>query len=375
MDAWSRRTVLSGVASVLAGSPTNATAGQPLPLAADSLDTLARAKGLRFGSEAGVEELTDARYRAIVLAECGVIVPGNELKWEATQPREHQFAFFQGDWIAAFAHRHALLLRGHNLLSLRSMTVPYWVTRYHFGADGRKNAERILTKHFTVECKRYPQIRSWDVINEAIDRETGLVREGVLTAAMGPEVIDYAFHLAHEAAPQAQLVYNDYMSWNRSFAAHRQGVLRLLADLRKRQVPVDALGIQSHLGPRPNDTYPASAKQQETDWRKFLDEVAAMGYVMLITELDINDNELGDARTRDAAAADYMRAYLDLTLSYRQVQHVLTWGLVDKYSWQSHVHPRTDGLPNHPLPYGSNYRPKPLRQAIAAALRAAPSRA
>ena len=319
-------------------------------------------------------ELSDARYRALCLAECGVIVPGNELKWEATQPREHQFAFSQSDWIAEFAGRHSLLLRGHNLLSLRPGWVPYWVSRYHFEAHGNQSAEQILTKHITVECKRYPQIRSWDVVNEAIDRDTGLLRNSVMTDAMGPKVIDDAFHLAREAAPQAQLVYNDYMSWNKSFAEHRKGVLRLLADLRKRKVPVDALGLQSHLGPRPGDTYPGSIKQQERDWREFLDEVAAMGYAMLITELDINDNELGDASTRDQAAAVYMRAYLDLTLSYRQVQQVLTWGLVDKYSWQSHVHPRSDGLPNHPLPYGSDFRPRPLRQAIAAALRAAPSR-
>jgi endo-1,4-beta-xylanase len=36
--------------------------------------------------------------------------------------------------------------------------------------------------------------------------------------------------------------------------------------------------------------------------------------------------------------------------------------------------PRADGLPKRPLPYDDDYRPKPLREAIAAALRAAPAR-
>jgi endo-1,4-beta-xylanase len=100
-----------------------------------------------------------------------------------------------------------------------------------------------------------------------------------------------------------------------------------------------------------------------------------MGFAMLITELDVLDNNLdGGAASRDQAAADYVRAYLDLTLSYTQVQQVVSWGMIDKYSWRGKMHPRPDGLPSHPLPYGNDYQPKPLRDAIASAIRTAPSR-
>jgi endo-1,4-beta-xylanase len=48
--------------------------------------------------------------------------------------------------------------------------------------------------------------------------------------------------------------------------------------------------------------------------------------------------------------------------------------MVDKYSWLQTLTPRADGGPKRPLPYGDDYRPKPLRTAMAAALTAAPAR-
>src|SRR3546814_7794396 len=65
--------------------------------------------------------------------------------------------------------------------------------------------------------------------------------------------VDLAFHAARAQAPEAELVYNDFMSWGAGSATHRAGVLRLLEGFRARGVPVDTLGIQSHLvtsGPR-----------------------------------------------------------------------------------------------------------------------------
>src|SRR3546814_18058152 len=59
--------------------------------------------------------------------------------------------------------------------------------------------------------------------------------------------VDLAFHAARAQAPEAELVYNDFMSWGAGSATHRAGVLRLPEGFRARGVPVDTLGIQSHL--------------------------------------------------------------------------------------------------------------------------------
>jgi endo-1,4-beta-xylanase len=374
-----RNAIVSSLATLACtiGSPVSASSGSrgQFQLNGVSLDALALTKGLRFGSALCFEELSDARLRKIVQAECGVITPGNELKWPETEPVPGGFSFTNGDGIASFAKKYGLLLRGHTLLFLRPTSLPKWLDKVCSEENPRTHLEKIISRHVSAECAHYQQIQSWDVVNEAIDPATGTFRQSVLMTAMGPDVIDYMFHSARQAAPHVQLVYNDYMRWNLSSKNHRKGVLKLLSDLRKRNVPVDAVGLQSHLGPHSGDTYSGSAKQQEKDWRAFLDEVASMGYAMLITELDILDNDLdGGAASRDRAAADYVRAYLDLTLSYTQVQQVVSWGMLDKYSWRGKMHPRQDGLPSHPLPYSNDYQPKPLRDAIASAIRAAPSR-
>ena len=59
---------------------------------------------------------------------------------------------------------------------------------------------------------------------------------------------------------------------------------------------------------------------------------------------------------------------MDVMLSYRQLGDILAWGMDDRYSWLEGFDPRRDRLPKRGTPYDREFRPKPLRQAIAAAL-------
>jgi endo-1,4-beta-xylanase len=100
-----------------------------------------------------------------------------------------------------------------------------------------------------------------------------------------------------------------------------------------------------------------------------------MGYGLLITEFDEHDAPLAaDISRRDREVAALGRAFLDVTLDFREVNAVLCWGLADNYTWLQGRTPRADGLPKRPTPYDAQLQPKLLREAMAAALRAAPSR-
>ncbi len=55
-------------------------------------------------------------------------------------------------------------------------------------------------------------------------------------------------------------------------------------------------------------------------------------------------------------------------------RRVLGSGMVDKYSWLQGRWPRQDQAAKRPTPYDDDYRPKPLRDAMAAAFSAAPNR-
>jgi len=98
-----------------------------------------------------------------------------------------------------------------------------------------------------------------------------------------------------------------------------------------------------------------------------------MGYKLVVTEFDVNDHSApGDVAVRDRMVADYARAYLDVMLSYPQLHDIMCWGMCDRYSWLEGFDPRADKLPKRGTPYDTNFRPKPLRAAMAAALASAP---
>jgi endo-1,4-beta-xylanase len=140
---------------------------------------------------------------------------------------------------------------------------------------------------------------------------------------------------------------------------------------------VNALGLQAHLGAgnQDNNANRVFDARDERAWRRFLEEVTGMGYTLLITEFDVHDTPLpADFTQRDRAVATLGRAFLDITLSFTQLSAVLCWGLSDAHSWLQRRIPRADRLPKRPTPYDVFNQPKMLREAIAAALRAAPAR-
>jgi endo-1,4-beta-xylanase len=315
-------------------------------------------------------------YAAIVERECSLLVPENELKWQSIRRNPGQFDFRQFDAIVAYAMSRGYGVRGHTLFWTPTQWYPEWLKTHDFGSQPATTAATMLTEHVRTVARRYgTKIYSYDVVNEAIDPPTGRIRDTVVTKAMGGEAfLDHMFHTAKAEAPHAQLVYNDYMSWERGGEdeTHMVGVIRLLEGFRKRGTPVDALGIQSHIRILEDKPIRQIVRESEGPWRKFLDAVVAMGYRLEITELDVNDRKApDDIAIRDAMVADYARAYLDIILSYPQLRDIMAWGMVDRYSWLTGFDARADKSIKRGTPYDANFKAKPLREAIAQAFSSA----
>jgi endo-1,4-beta-xylanase len=374
-----RREGLAGGIAAFATGPLHAGTRGP-----QSLDALARKSGRRFGSAvlwtpAGVDagSLTNPAYARILESECSLLVPENQLKWQWISRSPGVFDFGAFDAIADYAARRDFKLRGHTLFWTPTKWYPKWLAETQFKSSAE--AERLLVNHVQTVCRRYgTRIYSYDVVNEAVQPETGQIRDTNVTRAIGGEAfLDLMFHTARQEAPHSQLVYNDYMSWERGTEdeTHIQGVLKLLEGFRKRTTPVDALGVQSHIRLLKKAPVADIVRESEGPWRRFLDEVVGMGYKLLITEFDVNDRmaptEIGP---RDRMVADYAKAYLDVMLSYPQLGDVLAWGMVDRYSWLNGFDPRKDGTMKRGTPYDKDFRPKPLREAIASAFASAASR-
>ena len=385
MEGLTRRSLagLAVLGTAVAGSAVADAATGP-----DSLDALAKAKGFTgFGScmGGGAEDLAssfnDQGVRGIHQRECGILVCENETKWVALRPDPKEFTFYLADRMVDWAHDNNTLMRGHTLLWQKTQYFPKWLQNYDFGTRPASEAERLLHDHITTVCTHFgTRIFTYDVVNETVDEKTGELRETAFTKYLGPEAIDICFDAAHRAAPHAKLVYNDYMGWGAGSAKHRDGVLKLLARLKANKVPVDVLGVQSHIGPGTNPESQGPNTFNATDqaaWKQFLDAVSAMGLRLAITEFDVSERGTpSDIPERDRQIADLARRYLDFMFAYRNLDYVMAWGMMDHYSWlQNFSGKRPDGMLKRPSPFDDNYQPKPLRQAIAAAFRNAPARA
>jgi endo-1,4-beta-xylanase len=334
-----------------------------------TLSDRAAAKGLLYGAASTARKIQqDAAFASAVARECNLFVPENDLKWKALRPSPEQFDFTQGDWLAAFAQAHEMQFRGHTCVWHEAL--PDWFDQ----VVTPQNAEQFLTDHIRTVVGHYAgQIHSWDVVNEAIDPvgqgDNGL-RDTPWKRFLGVDYIDIAFHTAAAADPNALLVLNDYdLDYDiPRDAAKRAAILRLLRELVDREVPVHVLGIQAHLRAAETSFDPIIL-------RDFLRQVADLGLKIMVTELDVVDQDLPRAlHPRDLAVAHTYQSYLDTVLQEPAVIAVLTWGLSDRYTWLANFRPRSDGAAPRPLPLDSQMYRKPAWRAIASAFDAAPTR-
>jgi endo-1,4-beta-xylanase len=321
---------------------------------ADSLRAHAAPRGLLVGCAVVPELLTNNQpYAGLVAEQCSILVPENALKWQALRPAPDKFDFQGADTILAFAGAHDQRMRGHNLCWHEAL--PSW-----FAATVTKdNAQRFLTEHIRTVAGRYAgKLQSWDVVNEAIDPKSGRadnLRKSPWLELIGPDYLDIAFRSARQADPAVLLTYNDYGIEldTPDQTAKRDAVMALVRGMKARGVPIDAVGVQSHLE--------ASAGLPGAGLQKFVRDLHGMGMQVFVTELDVNDRKLaGPPEVRDLAVGGMYGDYLAMMLAEPNVNTVLTWGITDRYTWlRGPKFGRADGEPTRPLPFDADLNPTP----------------
>jgi endo-1,4-beta-xylanase len=372
VPAMDRRTFLRGTAAATAIGSVPGVAAVPQRA---SLAEIAARRGLQFGSALDTTSMRNSRYLALHSRECALVTCENGLKWKYLEPEEGERELAEALAVRRYADREGLDVRGHCFLWNREDRFPPWLVE--LAQESSPGETKALTdtlwRHGAFLGRSFDGIVSWDVMNEAIATD-GTMRQSVFSELLGDRFFDLGFRIMRAKSPGAQLVYNETMGWEQS-SSQRDAVLRLLEGALRRNVPIDALGVQSHLGKflgRPRD---------ERGWQAFLAEVEGMGLDVVITELDCSDRNLTDPdyRKRDAEVAAYVKAYLDLTLDFHNVRQVVLWSLSDGVSYMNRDsydenRRRPDGRPLRGHPYDTRLEPKPMHDAIAAAFASAPVR-
>jgi endo-1,4-beta-xylanase len=345
----------------------------------ESLCGVARRNGLHFGAAVRIEDLArEHDLRGAVLRECTHLTPETAFKWDAIESSPGALSFQAADALLAFAVQQGLQIHGHTLLWHGA--TPAWAAH----ALLETGNWRLVQSHFERVLGRYGHaISHWDVINEPIEtgyRMDGL-RPSVFLRAFGPDYIPRALWEARQLAPRATLMINEFsLEYDTPVDRHRRyHFLKLLERLRHAGVPLDGVGLQSHLelakGPFPAQAFAA-----------FVREISDLGLFIVVSELDVKEHDyVAPVEQRDHLVADATARYLDVVLGHSAVRGVTTWGLSDRHSWlklQAADFARypaawRDGSSpgaNRGLPFDAGMRRKPMYRAIAGALSGAGSR-
>ncbi len=354
-------------AATLAACPRSASAQPDVAVAA--LNNRARARGLFYGAAVSNDMLVkDPGTMARIAAECGMVVAESSFKWADLHPKSGQYDFTRSDALMDWAISHNIRVRGHTLVWHEGN--PDWLA----GALAEGGGAKLMREHIRAVAGRYAgRLAHWDVVNEAInpvDKQQHGLRATPWLKALGPSYIDIAFNAVAEADPAALRVLNEFgvdyaLDWQEG---RRVALLKLLGDMLKRGVPVQAVGLQAHLD--------ASITQlDQTILSRFVNDITSMGLKVIVTELDVRDDRLpADIASRDIAVASHARAWLDAVLPNPAVLGVLSWGITDRRSWLNDIFPRPDGLPQRALPLDADLNRKRLWAALADSLDAAPGR-
>ncbi|MHB1036425.1 MAG: endo-1,4-beta-xylanase [Pirellulales bacterium] len=375
--ATSSSVVLLAIAAAMAAQPPSAPAEAPAaaPSTAPAVDqhgpTIKDACKNHF--LIGMAGDLPGRYsdveKALVTENFNIVTPENCMKPAPVHPSENTWNFERTDALVKWCADNKLAIHGHTL-------VWHAQTGAWFFRDGDKaTVTQRLKDHINTLVGRYKgKIRSWDVVNEAIndrgDASTENLRNSSWFQTLGPEFLTLAFKFAHEADPDATLYYNDYGI--EAGAKHASSML-LLKRLLKEGAPVHGVGIQGHWST-------AGVPFDALD--KAIADYASLGLKVSITELDVtirgaSGGQFGPGpgfggrgfggrsstppspQALKEQADAYARMFGILIKHKGAVERVTFWGLSDRRTWR---------FGQNPLIFDSNNQRKPAYVAIVEAL-------
>lgn len=321
-----------------------------------SLKAHARKHGLLTGAAVDVKLLnSDPTYARILAEQYSILVAESAMKWKALRPAPDKYSFEESDALVAFAEHHKIKVRGHNFVWHEAL--PDWFA----STVTKENAKQFLVDHIMTVGSHYKgKLHSWDVVNEAVlpkdGRPDGL-RKSPWMELLGPDYIEIAFRTARQADPHALLAYNEYgVEYDNDEEAERRAViLQLLRRLKAANVPLDAVGIQSHIKAGSPSTFGKGI-------RDYMASVRAMDLKIFLTELDVNEDDLpyDDVARRDHTIAEVYSDYLTTVLPEPAITTVLTWGVSDNHTWLNNGPTHKKKQPNRPqrsLPFDDAYHP------------------
>ena len=315
----------------------------------------------------------DSAANRLVLQHFNSITPENSMKATHLHPEWSKYNFAIADQLVTYAQQHNIKINGHTLIWHSQLP------NYVKNITSADSLRLYMKEHITTIAGRYKgKVFSWDVVNEAIIGD-GSMRKSIFRQLLGDDYIIEAFRLAQQAAPDAELYYNDY---NIEGITKRRATIALIKKIQAAGVRIDGVGIQGHW---------AAGHVPLTDIENSIKEFSALGIKVMFTELDLDvlptpyRREVADISERllpntketnpwtnglpDPQQVELAKSYADLFrlfLKYKdKVSRITFWGVHDGQSWLNNF--PIAGRVNYPLLFDRNYKPKPAFDSVIAA--------
>ena len=192
-------TLLAAIAGLMAacGNDRKVEPGPSLKEAASGKFLMGVALNVRqaAGQDTYASKVVKRHFNSIVAENC--------MKCEEIHPAEDKYFWDDADRFVKFGEENGMAITGHCLI-WHSQMAP-WFTKDSVGnlVDAETMKQRMKEHIYTIMGRYKGRIRSWDVVNEAIEGD-GSYRQSDFYKILGPEYIPLAFQYAHEADPDAE---------------------------------------------------------------------------------------------------------------------------------------------------------------------------
>ncbi|MCG8364024.1 MAG: endo-1,4-beta-xylanase [Pseudanabaenales cyanobacterium] len=198
------------------------------------LRELADNLGFKIGTAIQAKLLIHDQYCDVVAKHFNLVAPATELKIHTIRPTPYTWNFANADRIVEFAQKHRQSVRGHTLC-------------WHLSrCEWMKNLtslelETVLRDFIFETLRRYRgKIYAWDVVNEAINDQA---RPHPSLWRQVENFIPKCFQWAHQADPDAELMYLDYRVHT---LARWKAITKMVRELKAADIPIHGVGMQLH---------------------------------------------------------------------------------------------------------------------------------
>lgn len=302
------------------------------------------------GVGANTDQLSVFEHKILIRSEFNSITAEREMYQNALNPTEGEYFWTAADEIVNFADENEM--RVHGAALLWDEKTPGWLKDF---AGDSTQFEGILESYITTVITHFgTKVNSWDVVNEPLD-DSGELTNNLFTQRLGAAYIARAFQYAKNANPDALLFINERGLFDNQ--VKQEAFLDLLDGLIADGVPIDGVGIQSHL------RFDSPSKAQID---ALLDEIKNRGLKVHLSELDISINPDKDINypnaTRLQAQEQRMQEVVDAftDLPVANQYGITVWGLIDSDSWIIRELNRNEW----PLLFDALYQAKPMYQGF-----------